>query len=112
MWFYDRGYPVLQAANTPNREPTRRKTMGDRYILAVKCNKCGFEEKDVYYAPTCFFVGWKCPKCENVIDLEKYTGISYEEASNSGELSYLIERLDGKDRRRNTAGPQRDIPSG
>ena len=39
--------------------------MGDRYILTVNCPKCGYEDDDVYYAPTCGIVDWECPKCGN-----------------------------------------------
>ena len=56
--------------------------MGDRYILKVSCPNCGAVEEDVYYAPTCDFVTHTCSKCGTVIDLAKYTGISYQEASN------------------------------
>lgn len=66
--------------------------MGTRYILTVKCPKCGFEDDDVYYAPTCGFVDYKC-RCGNVIDLEEVTGISYEEASNRGEIEKLINEI-------------------
>ena len=54
--------------------------MGNRYWLSVTC-KCGFEDRNVYYAPTCGFTDWKCPKCNQVIDLEEYSNISYEDAS-------------------------------
>lgn len=49
--------------------------MGDRYILKVVCESCNFEDDDVYYAPTCGFMDWECPKCGKKIDLEEYTGI-------------------------------------
>ena len=48
--------------------------MGDRYTLSVKCD-CGFVDDDVWYAPTCGFLTWECPKCKKIIDLEKYSGI-------------------------------------
>ena len=51
--------------------------MGDRYILSVKC-KCGYRDNDVYYAPTCGFMFWKCPKCKKRTSLEKYSGIDAE----------------------------------
>lgn len=57
--------------------------MGDRYILTVVCPNCGTEDDDVYYAPTCGFLTYTCAKCGTVIDLEVYTGISAEEASNA-----------------------------
>lgn len=56
--------------------------MGDRYILEIKCKKCGYFDDDVYYAPTCGIVDWICPKCKKEVDLEKLTGISYDDASN------------------------------
>jgi hypothetical protein len=33
---------------------------------------------------------WTCPKCSTVIDLEEYTGISYEDASNRKEIELAI----------------------
>jgi len=55
--------------------------MGDRYSLIVTCPKCGYKDDDVWYAPTCGFMSWKCPKCKNVVDLEKYSGIDAEECA-------------------------------
>ena len=51
--------------------------MGDRYTLQVEC-KCGYKDDDVWYAPTCGFLYWTCPKCKKEIDLEKYSGIDAE----------------------------------
>ena len=52
--------------------------MGDRYYLNdVKC-ECGYKEDEVYYAPTCGIITWECPKCQKVINLEKYSGINAE----------------------------------
>jgi len=56
--------------------------MGDRYILEIVCSNCNTKDDDVYFAPTCGFTEWKCKKCGNTVDLYKYTGISYEDASN------------------------------
>ena len=56
--------------------------MGDRYYLTVKC-KCGELEHNVYYAPTCGFLTWKCPKCGKVKDLEMYSGIDAESCANT-----------------------------
>ena len=67
--------------------------MGDRYIIPVKCPKCGGEDKDVYYAPTCGFTFHKCTNCGLEIDLEVETGISYEEASNRGEIEKLVQEI-------------------
>ena len=66
--------------------------MGDRYYLTVKC-KCGFEEQDVYYAPTCGFEEWECPKCNTIVNLEEYSGISKESCSNKEIIEKIIERL-------------------
>ena len=66
--------------------------MGDRYILTVKCD-CGKVDEDVYYAPTCGFTHWKCPNCGNIIDLEVYSGITYEYASNEELISQLIDSI-------------------
>ena len=62
--------------------------MGTRYWLNVKCD-CGLVLEDVYYAPTCGFVYIEC-ECGNRIDLGKYTGISYEEASNIEEIRKIV----------------------
>ncbi len=61
--------------------------MGDRYILPITCKKCGHFDDDVYYAPTCGIVDWFCPKCGNKVDLEKMTGISYDDASNLATIT-------------------------
>ncbi len=66
--------------------------MGDRYILKQTCPKCGFYDDDVYYAPTCGFVDWTCPKCQTIVDLEKKTGISYEDASNADIIEALVKK--------------------
>ncbi len=67
--------------------------MGDRYYIQVKCPKCSFLDNDVYYAPTCGFLDWICPKCNLKVDLEKYTGITYEEASNKDLIEEKIKEL-------------------
>lgn len=66
--------------------------MGDRYYLTVKCKSCGFTEAHVYYAPTCGFVMWTCPECNNITDLGIYSGISYDDCSNRELISNIIER--------------------
>ena len=63
--------------------------MGTRYFLTVVC-ECGVEEEDVCYAPTCGFVSHTCSGCGAVIDLEKRTGITYEDASNVAEIEAAI----------------------
>jgi len=68
--------------------------MGNRYILTVVCPNCGTESDDVFYAPTCGFVDFTCPECGVVIDLEEYTGISYEEASNRAEIEAAIDAME------------------
>jgi hypothetical protein len=65
--------------------------MGDRYFISVRCTKCGVFADDVYYAPTCGFIDHKC-ECGEVIDLEKYTGISAEEASNIDTINEICRR--------------------
>ena len=77
--------------------------MGDRYILTVKCVKCGEVEEDVYYAPTCGFTEWKCPKCGHVTDLAEFTGISYKEASNLDKIKKLVDEIK-EDKRRQHGG--------
>jgi len=65
--------------------------MGYRYFLEITCPTCGFHDDDVYYAPTCGFTMWKCENCGRVVDLEKYTDISAEEASNAKEINKLLD---------------------
>ena len=69
--------------------------MGTRWILPVTCPKCGFADDDVYFAPTCGFVSWRCPKCECEVDLVALTGISYEDASNADEIAEICRRIIG-----------------
>lgn len=64
--------------------------MGDRYFLNVTCKECGFREDEVYYAPTCGLIDWECPECGTVVDLQKLTGISYEDASNRDQIGALV----------------------
>ena len=56
--------------------------MGDRYTISVTC-ECGYKDDDVWYAPTCGFMSWKCPQCKKEINLEKYTGIDAEGCANT-----------------------------
>lgn len=69
--------------------------MGDRYLLTVECI-CGHVDNDVYYAPTCEFLEWRCPKCRGETNLEEYTGISYGDASNCEEIDILVRALVGR----------------
>lgn len=69
--------------------------MGDRYVLDVKC-KCGYIDEDVWYAPTCGALFWKCPKCKEVIDLEEYSGIDAEGCANTEHGIKLIRELKKK----------------
>jgi len=46
--------------------------MGDRYILSMRCPKCGKLNEDVYYAPSCGFETFKCQKCG--VENEIYCG--------------------------------------
>jgi len=64
--------------------------MGDRYFLTVLCPECGAKHLDVYYAPTCEINTFRCP-CGNIIDLEEYSGISYEDASNASEIKAIAD---------------------
>ena len=68
--------------------------MGDRYILTVTCPKCNKTDDDVYYAPTCGFITHRC-SCGHVIDLEEETGITYDDASNAGEIGDIVDKLEG-----------------
>ena len=68
--------------------------MGDRYYLTVVCPTCGFTEKEVYYAPTCGFTKHKCKKCGKIINLEKYSGISYKDASNRDLMEAVVGCID------------------
>jgi len=65
--------------------------MGDRYFLEVTCPKCGYRDDNVYFAPTCGFVNWDCPQCNTIVDLEKLTGITYEDASNADLLKEIVD---------------------
>lgn len=67
--------------------------MGSRYIIHVICPECGNRRDDVYYAPTCGITTWLC-KCGHQVDLEKWTGISKEQASNRIEIENLIKDHD------------------
>jgi hypothetical protein len=67
--------------------------MGNRYLLGVECPQCGYIDRDVYYAPTCGIVDWMCPYCKCLINLEEYTGISYQDASNKEVIRDLVEEL-------------------
>lgn len=67
--------------------------MGDRYFISVTCPKCTYEEKEVYYAPTCGLTTWTC-ECGYVVDLEEYTGITEAEASNREEIAVLCASFD------------------
>lgn len=70
--------------------------MGDRYFLEITCPECGLRDEEVYFAPTCDFVDWKC-QCGYVVDLVKLTGITPEMASNKAEIAAAIqEALRGK----------------
>lgn len=70
--------------------------MGDRYILTVRCPKCGTVYSDVWYAPTCGIDTFICPCCEHKIDLVEYTGISYEEASNANFIADFLKDLESE----------------
>jgi transposase-like protein len=74
--------------------------MGNRYFLTIKCPSCGYFDEDVYYAPTCGFVDWRCPKCGKVVDLEEETGISYEDASNLGVIEKLCSKFENKNKKK------------
>ncbi len=67
--------------------------MGDRYFLTVTCPQCKHTEDEVYYAPTCGFTDWDCPKCGAKVDLEKMAGITYEDASNREEIKEIAEAI-------------------
>jgi len=67
--------------------------MGNRYILYVTCPVCGFEDQDAYYAPTCGFLDWVCPTCDHKVDLEKLTGITYEDASNADLIAEVVKAI-------------------
>lgn len=67
--------------------------MGDRYFITVICPGCDAKHLDVYYAPTCGITDFTCPKCGCVIDLEEYTGISYEDASNADAIAAIADTI-------------------
>lgn len=63
--------------------------MGTRYVVTVMCPNCGRIHNDVYYAPTCGFLWHKCD-CGTKINLSKWTGISYEDASNLERIERIV----------------------
>lgn len=65
--------------------------MGDRMIISVVCPECNTIADDVYYAPTCDFTTYTCEACGHIIDLEEYTGYSYEDMSNIDTLKEVVE---------------------
>ena len=67
--------------------------MGDRYFLSIICSKCKYTDAEVYFAPTCGFVDWKCPKCKHVVDLVERTGITAEMASNAAEIKNMMDDI-------------------
>ena len=67
--------------------------MGDRYILIMECPICANFDDDVPFAPTCGFTEWKCDICGHTIDLCKFTGISYEDASNADLIAALCANI-------------------
>lgn len=70
--------------------------MGNRYILVVRCKKCGFIDNDVWYAPTCAVMTWCCPKCSHITDLEEYSGIDAESCANTDAGVKSVRRLKEK----------------
>ena len=64
--------------------------MGTRYWITVLCPQCGMKHLDIWYAPTCGVTDFTCPDCGLIIDLEEYTGISEEGASNRKEIEAAI----------------------
>ena len=46
--------------------------MGDRYTISLNCAYCNFNDDDVWYAPSCGSLSFRCEKCgeENLIVLE------------------------------------------
>lgn len=64
--------------------------MGDRYFLTVICPKCDKPDDDVYYAPTCGIKFHHCKNCGRKINLEKYTGITEDMASNKAMIKEMI----------------------
>ena len=74
--------------------------MGDRYILSLNCPGCNHKDDDVYFAPTCGFEFWHCPKCGKTIDLYKHTGLTYEDCSNVDLIKEEIDKISGTNRAR------------
>ena len=64
--------------------------MGDRNYIDITCPECGKKEENWYYAPTSHLgLNWHC-RCGYTVNLEEYTGISYEDASNLQEIKEII----------------------
>lgn len=68
--------------------------MGTRYIVTVVCPGCGVEHEDVWYAPTCGVKVFVCTACGERIDLEAYTGISEQEASNRTLIEQVVREME------------------
>jgi ribosomal protein L37AE/L43A len=66
--------------------------VGDRYFVEIECPKCGHKE-EAYYAPTCGFKDWHCPKCHALVDLAEYTGITEAECSNRDAIERIVQEL-------------------
>ena len=67
--------------------------MGDRWFLTVECPVCGYEDQDVYFAPTCGVKTWRCPGCRRKVDLCKLTGITAEDASNAAQIKGIVDGM-------------------
>ncbi len=67
--------------------------MGDRYVVEITCPNCGNMDENAWYAPTSGVVNWVCPECGYSVDMAQYTGISYEDASNAGEIEAIAEQV-------------------
>jgi hypothetical protein len=48
---------------------------------------------DVWYAPTSGFIEWECPECNEVVDLEKYSGINAEGCATTKYGVKAVKRL-------------------
>ena len=61
-------------------------------ILEVECPVCFYMIDDVYFVPTCGFIDCVCSECNTIIDLYDYTGMTYDDCSNTdlieNELRY------------------------
>jgi len=70
--------------------------MGYRYELIKNCVYCKETNDDIYYAPTCGFLTFKCKKCEkenfitSIFTIKKIEDITYDDIYDSVSMASNI----------------------